>query len=87
MKRLHDSHLTESGKHVRELMTTSYLTPYGTRYASEIEVPKYQLPQEGAPADTVYQLIRDELDLDGKPNLNLARYVFTYPLLDIYAIS
>ncbi len=73
MGRLHDAHLTEGGKHVRRLMTTSHLTAYGTRYASEMEIPKYRMPQEGAPADTVYQIIRDELDLDGKPNLNLAR--------------
>jgi glutamate decarboxylase len=58
---------------MRKLMTTSHLTPYNTKYASEFNVPKYQMPQDGAPADTCYQLIRDELDLDGKPNLNLAR--------------
>ncbi|KAI1275400.1 glutamate decarboxylase [Xylaria sp. FL0933] len=78
VERLHDSHLTEGGKHMRKLMTTSHLTPYGTRYASEIEVPKYRIPQAGAPADSVYQIIRDELDLDGKPNLNLASFVGTY---------
>ncbi|KAF2964135.1 hypothetical protein GQX73_g9444 [Xylaria multiplex] len=76
--RLHDAHLTEGGKKLRKLMTTSHLTPYGTKYASEIEVPKYRMPQDGAPADTVYQLLRDELDLDGKPNLNLASFVNTY---------
>ncbi|KAJ3570023.1 hypothetical protein NPX13_g5873 [Xylaria arbuscula] len=78
VKRFHDSHLSEGGNNLRKLMKTSHLTPYGTRYASEAEVPKYRLPQEGAPADTVYQLIRDELDLDGKPNLNLASFVGTY---------
>ncbi|KAI0972081.1 glutamate decarboxylase [Xylaria arbuscula] len=78
VERLHDSHITGGGKQVRKLMTTSHLTPYGTRYASEIEVPKYRIPKEGAPADSVYQLIRDELDLDGKPNLNLASFVGTY---------
>ncbi|KAI1358676.1 glutamate decarboxylase [Xylaria arbuscula] len=78
VKRFHDSHLSEGGNNLRKLMKTSHLTPYGTRYASEAEVPKYRLPREGAPADTVYQLIRDELDLDGKPNLNLASFVGTY---------
>ncbi|KAI0204165.1 glutamate decarboxylase [Astrocystis sublimbata] len=76
--RLHDAHLTEGGKKLRQLTTTSHLTPYGSRYASQIEVPKYSLPEEGAEADTVYQLIRDELDLDGRPNLNLASFVGTY---------
>ncbi|KAI2467857.1 glutamate decarboxylase [Annulohypoxylon bovei var. microspora] len=76
--RLHDAHLTENGRQLRQKMTTSHLTPYGTKYASETDVPKYQIPKEGAPADTAYQLIRDELDLDGKPNLNLASFVGTY---------
>ncbi|KAL7621409.1 glutamate decarboxylase gad1 [Parahypoxylon ruwenzoriense] len=75
---LHDAHLSENVKQLRRKMTTSHLTPYGTEYASETDVPKYELPKEGAPADTVYQLIRDELDLDGKPNLNLASFVGTY---------
>ncbi|EMR65384.1 putative glutamate decarboxylase protein [Eutypa lata UCREL1] len=59
-------------------MTTSHLTPYSSKYASKLEVPKYQIPKEGSPADSVYQVIRDELDLDGKPNLNLASFVGTY---------
>jgi len=37
-------------------------------------IPKYQIPQDGAPGDTVYAMIKDELDLDGRPTLNLARY-------------
>ncbi|KAI1161493.1 glutamate decarboxylase [Nemania serpens] len=78
VERLHDAHITEGGKQLRQLTTTSHLTPYGSRYASEISVPKYRIPEDGAPADTVYQLIRDELDLDGKPNLNLASFVGTY---------
>ncbi|KAI1154047.1 pyridoxal phosphate-dependent transferase [Nemania diffusa] len=78
VERLHDAHLTEGGKHLRKLTTTSHLTPYGTKYASEVTVPKYRIPEKGAPADTVYQLIRDELDLDGRPNLNLASFVGTY---------
>ncbi|KAI1392086.1 glutamate decarboxylase [Hypoxylon trugodes] len=78
VERLHDAHLTENGRQLRQMMATSHLTPYGTKYASEVDVPKYELPKEGAPADTAYQLIRDELDLDGKPNLNLASFVGTY---------
>ncbi|OTA61451.1 glutamate decarboxylase [Hypoxylon sp. EC38] len=78
VERLHDAHLTENGRQLRQTMTTSHLTPYSTKYASETEVSKYELPKEGAPADSVYQLIRDELDLDGKPNLNLASFVGTY---------
>ncbi|KAI0552334.1 glutamate decarboxylase [Xylaria curta] len=78
VERLHDAHLTEGGKKLRKLTKTSHLTPYGSRYASQVEVPKYSLPENGAPADTVYQLIKDELELDGRPNLNLASFVGTY---------
>ena len=75
VERLHNSHITAGGTHSlqkREHHST-HLTPYGSRYASQVDVPKYKIPQHGAHADTVYQMIKDELDLDGKPNLNLAR--------------
>lgn len=36
------------------------------------------MPADGAPSDTVYQMLRDELDLDGRPNLNVASFVSTY---------
>ncbi|KAI1658659.1 glutamate decarboxylase [Daldinia decipiens] len=78
VEHLHDADLTENGRQLRQVMTTSHLTPYGTKFASESAVPKYRLPKEGTPADTAYQLIHDELDLDGKPNLNLASFVGTY---------
>ncbi|KAI9763873.1 MAG: hypothetical protein M1840_009057 [Geoglossum simile] len=52
--------------------------PYGTRYANREEIPKFKISKDGAPADTVYQLLSDELDLDGRPNLNLASFVGTY---------
>lgn len=29
-------------------------------------------------ADAVHQMLKDELDLDGRPNLNLASFVGTY---------
>lgn len=57
---------------------TSSTTPYSTRYASEQEISKFKIPKEGAPADAVHQMLKDELDLDGRPNLNLASFVGTY---------
>lgn len=71
---LHDAHL--SGKHADR--GTSSITPYSTRYASKTELSKYVIPQNGAPADAVHQMLKDELDLDGRPNLNLASFVGTY---------
>lgn len=47
------------------------------RYSSE-EVPKYRFPEGTMPPRTVYQLIHDELNLDGNPDLNLATFVTTW---------
>ncbi|KAG2147342.1 pyridoxal phosphate-dependent transferase [Suillus cothurnatus] len=51
--------------------------PYGARYGI-ISIPKFHLPSKGADAQTAYQLIHDELALDGSPSLNLASFVQTW---------
>jgi glutamate decarboxylase len=56
----------------------SHLTPFSTPYASQRAIPKYEIPSDGAPGDTVYEMLKDELDLDGRPNLNLASFVDTF---------
>ncbi|KAF2689165.1 glutamate decarboxylase [Lentithecium fluviatile CBS 122367] len=56
----------------------SHTTPYSSRYASATELSKFKIPQDGAPADVVHQLLKDELDLDGRPSLNLASFVGTF---------
>lgn len=50
---------------------------YGSRYVSQ-PIPKYEIPEEGMPSKSAYQLINDELNLDGNPNLNLASFVTTW---------
>ncbi|MGP8022997.1 MAG: glutamate decarboxylase [Methanobacterium sp.] len=52
-------------------------TPYGSRYFDK-SIPKFELPKEGMPASAAYQLIHDELNLDGNPALNLASFVTTW---------
>jgi glutamate decarboxylase len=56
----------------------SIVTPYSSRYGSTEDIPKFRLPEDGIAANAAYQLIHDELDFDGKPNLNLASFVHTY---------
>jgi glutamate/tyrosine decarboxylase-like PLP-dependent enzyme len=56
-------------------------TPYSSRYGSREDIPKYNIPEDGINANAAYQLIHDELDFDGKPNLNLASFVNTYMVL------
>lgn len=67
------------GKHRAHIKSAiSHQTPYSTRYNAQSELSKFKIPHEGAPADAVHQMLKDELDLDGRPNLNLASFVGTY---------
>lgn len=50
---------------------------YSDRYFQE-EVPKYALAEDSMPSDAAYQIIKDELNLDGNPDLNLASFVTTW---------
>lgn len=56
----------------------AFLTPaYGARCMGE-PVPKYELCENGLPSQIVYDLIHDELMLDGNARLNLATFVTTW---------
>ncbi|CAI7639784.1 unnamed protein product [Penicillium glandicola] len=50
---------------------------YGSRFAA-MPMPSHQLPAGEMPKDVAYQLIKDDLALDGQPILNLASFVTTY---------
>ncbi|WJX67023.1 glutamate decarboxylase [Trifolium repens] len=50
---------------------------FASRYMRE-SVPKFKLPESSIPKDAAYQIINDELMLDGKPRLNLASFVTTW---------
>ena len=52
--------------------SVNHTTPYSTRYSTE-EISKFRIPRDGVDADAVHAMLKDELDLDGRPNLNLAR--------------
>jgi glutamate decarboxylase len=53
------------------------------------DIPKYRLPSEGMSADAAYQLVHDELNLDGNPSLNLASFVTSWmePQADQLAVE
>jgi glutamate decarboxylase len=42
------------------------------------EIPRYSLPPGSMPASTAYQIVHDELMLDGNARLNLATFVTTW---------
>ena len=48
-----------------------------SRYATE-NVPKYKFPEGTMDPRVAYQIIHDELNLDGNPDLNLATFVTTW---------
>jgi glutamate decarboxylase len=52
-------------------------TTYSNRYFTE-EIPEHAIPRGSMPARAAYQLIHDELQLDGNPALNLASFVTTW---------
>jgi glutamate decarboxylase len=67
-------------KHAEQASSSQLRTPknihslaYGSRYATQ-EIPKFTLPDQSTEAAAVYQLIHDELELDGRPNMNLASF-------------
>jgi glutamate decarboxylase len=64
--------------HKLTLDSDEALSPtYACRHFSH-EIPKYRLPAEGMSADAAYQLVHDELNLDGNPALNLASFVTSW---------
>ncbi|MEY2336556.1 glutamate decarboxylase [Acidithiobacillus ferrianus] len=63
---------------VKRFAEDSDITPaYGSR-TMDHTIPKYRLPDGEMPAQTVYQVIHDELMLDGNARLNLATFVTTW---------
>ncbi|PPQ68971.1 hypothetical protein CVT24_000360 [Panaeolus cyanescens] len=50
---------------------------YGDRYNTD-PIPKYTLSEQGVSSDAAYNLIKDELNLDGSTILNLASFVNTW---------
>ena len=63
---------------VKKLKPDAELAPtYGSRAMAE-PVPKYTLPDDEMEPRTAYQLVHDELMLDGNARLNLATFVTTW---------
>lgn len=43
--------------------------PYASRYDVQVDMPKYQMPEEGCDPNAIYQLLHDELLLGMSPAL------------------
>ena len=52
--------------------------PQFTQLGEVSEIPKLRLARRGMPQSTAYQIVHDELLLDGNARLNLATFVTTW---------
>ncbi|KAG0623792.1 hypothetical protein M758_3G202700 [Ceratodon purpureus] len=68
--------LSES-KSMKEVDTSTIDSIFASRYV-QASLPKWSLPANETPKDATYQVIADELMLDGNPRLNLASFVTTW---------
>lgn len=64
--------------HKLNLDSEDLLAPTYAGRSFSHDIPKYRLPAEGMSADAAYQLVHDELNLDGNPALNLASFVTSW---------
>lgn len=56
---------------------TSLHSTFASRYV-RTSLPRFKMPGESIPKEAAYQIINDELMLDGNPRLNLASFVTTW---------
>lgn len=68
--------LTQS-KSMKESDTHTIDSMFASRYV-QAPLPRWRLPDDETPKDAAYQVIGDELMLDGNPRLNLASFVTTW---------
>ncbi len=59
-------------------ISNAMVTEANPALGERLEPPKSRLAQQSVPADVAYQLIQDELLLDGSARLNLATFVTTW---------
>jgi glutamate decarboxylase len=64
--------------HRLKLEGEEFVSPTYAARSFAHEIPKYRLAPEGVSADAAYQLVHDELNLDGNPSLNLASFVTSW---------
>ncbi|GBG77886.1 hypothetical protein CBR_g25818 [Chara braunii] len=69
--------LSAVGDAKREGQREDVDTVFASRYV-QVGLPKFRMPDSETPKDVAYQVIHDELLLDGNPRLNLASFVTTW---------
>jgi len=69
--------LSKKVKPKAKAAATTIASTYSERYFAQ-DVPKHEMPENGMPSEAAGQIVRDELNLDGNPALNLAGFVTTW---------
>ncbi len=65
----------QRGSHRSDVL---HVRPQVTHGDGPLDVPRLDLAQGEMPADSAYQIVHDELMLDGNARLNLATFVTTW---------
>ncbi|KAH7570791.1 hypothetical protein JRO89_XS05G0190900 [Xanthoceras sorbifolium] len=68
-------HSTFASRYVRNSLPRS---AFESVLAVVIDDPRFKMPENSIPKEAAYQIINDELMLDGNPRLNLASFVTTW---------
>jgi glutamate decarboxylase len=71
-------HQARSDSPAQSMSSNPFLTEANPALGERLGTPKTQLAEDPVPADVAYQLIHDELLLDGSARLNLATFVTTW---------
>lgn len=77
VERAHDDPVIAAKHALGKSTSTSYSISHGGRYQTA-PIPKYSIPEHGMDAEAAYQIVTDDIQLDGKPGLNLATFVHTW---------
>ena len=64
--------------HSRDDIRQTFDTPLWAARDLQYSAQKYQFTREGMPPEVAFQLVRDELMLDGNARQNMATFVQTY---------
>ncbi|KAL0645033.1 hypothetical protein Bca4012_043324 [Brassica carinata] len=64
-------------KTASETTDVSIYSTFASRYVRN-SLPRFEMPENSIPKEAAYQIINDELMLDGNPRLNLASFVTTW---------
>lgn len=77
-----DLHHKASQLHLADYSDEFTTSIYGSRFARE-DLPKNRMPEGAMPKEVAYQMIKDQLSLDGNPKLKCALTSDDIPFLNL----